>query len=242
MLYKNYISIKTSLVLITFLIIALSAMRVIGFFGPGYWRWFLPLGFCIMAMLPWLVLTANGRHQIGLVKSQRITDYIWAALWGAMAALICFSIGYLLFGNASDNWYVNIGNSYKTAMDTTGMSFWTLSLIFTLPAILFSPIGEEIFYRGIVQKTLEQKLSVIQSTLIECILFALIHQVHHGIIKTAVGFDYLPFSGMLWFAQMLLVAWMFAWLRAKTGSIFVPIVAHMIFNITMNSTIFLFLW
>lgn len=156
--------------------------------------------------------------------------------------MFCFVLGLILFGKTDDNWFVNIGNNYKSIMDTSWMSFWMLNLIFTVPAILFSPIGEEIFYRGVVQKTFEQKFSVTTSTIIECSLFAVIHLAHHGIIKTANGLAFLPLSGVLWMIQMFLVAFMFAWLRNKTGSIFTAILAHMVFNLVMNLTIFLFLW
>lgn len=117
-----------------------------------------------------------------------------------------------------------------------------LTLVFTTPAILLSPIGEEIFYRGLAQETLEQKFSVRVSTVMECSLFALVHQVHHGIINTADGLTFLPLSGTLWFILMFFVAWIFAWLRKRSGSIFISILAHMVFNLIMNITIFLFLW
>jgi hypothetical protein len=41
---------------------------------------------------------------------------------------------------------------------------------------------------------------------------------------------------------MFFVAFLFATLRALSGSIFVAIVAHSVFNLTMNLTIFTFLW
>jgi uncharacterized protein len=52
----------------------------------------------------------------------------------------------------------------------------------------------------------------------------------------------LPVSGALWFVLMFLVAWMFAWLRTSSGSIYIGILSHMVFNIAMNTCIFLFLW
>lgn len=242
MLYRRFISIKASIALVMLLMVIFSIMRAIGLFGPGSLRWLLPLGFCIMAILPWVMLTPDGRRDIGIARASSPIAYLHASVASVVASLMCFLLGYLLFGETIDNWYVNIGNSYKQVMDTSGMSFWLLSLIFTLPAIIFSPIGEEIFFRGQLQKTLEQVCNAKTSTMIECLLFALVHQLHHGIIQTATGFTYLPIPAALWFAQMFLVAWMFAWLRARTGSIFPAIVAHMVFNLTMNSVIFLFLW
>lgn len=242
MLYKKFITPVSSLFVIALLVVGLSTMRVIGALGPSSLRWLMPLGFCVMAILPWVLLTREGRREIGLQKPKYSSSWLLAIIAGVSAALSCFALGYLLFGTAVDNWFVNIGNSYKAMMDTSAMSFWMLSLLFTIPAIMFSPIGEEIFYRGQLQKTLEQKFSVRASTVIECTLFALVHQVHHGIIKTATGLTYLPVSGAIWFVLMFLVAWMFAVLRSQSGSIFVAIIAHVVFNITMNTTIFLFLW
>jgi len=242
MLYRSSLSPLMSMVLIALLAVLFWAMRATGFFGPASLGWLLPLGFCIMAILPWVLLTAHGRRQIGLQKPINPMFYLIAILCGIGAAVVCFLLGYLLFGHTIDNWFVSVGNNYKSRMDTSGMSFWILTLIFTLPAVLFSPIGEEIFFRGMLQKTLEQKWKVVTSTIIECGLFSVIHLIHHGILKTAAGFSLLPVSGVLWVMQMFFVALMFAWLRMKSGSIFIAIVAHMVFNITMNSTIFLFLW
>lgn len=242
MLYKKVFTPVASLILVTVLVLVFSAMRATGALGSSNLRWLLPLGFCIMTILPWLLLTREGRASIGFKRPARGSNYLLAITCGFGAAFLCFVFGLLLFGHGLDNWYVNIGNSYKSMMDTSGMSFLMLNLIFTVPAILFSPIGEEIFYRGVLQKTLEQKLSVTGSTIIECSLFALVHLVHHGIIKTASGLDFLPVSGPVWMVQMFLVAWMFSWIREKSGSIYMAILAHMVFNLTMNFTIFLFLW
>lgn len=242
MLYKKLFTPLSSLIFISLLVLVFSCMRAVGALGPSHLRWLLPLGFCLMAILPWLLLTAEGRRQIGLRKPNNKAAYLLAIAFGAASAFLCFILGILLFGKTGDNWFVNIGNNYKAMMDTSWMSFWMLSLVFTIPAIIFSPIGEEIFYRGVVQKTFEQKFSVLTSVIIECLLFAVIHLVHHGIIKTTNGLIFLPLSGTLWMIQMFFVAFMFAWLRSKTGSIFTAIVAHIVFNLTMNCIIFLFLW
>lgn len=242
MLYRKYITPTTSILLIVFLAIVFSVMRATGALGPSNLRWLLPLGFCLMALLPWILLTADGRKQIGLKKADKNSAYLLAIACGALASAACFLLGYVIYGHSVENWYVNIGNSYKAIMDTSAMSFVMLNLIFTIPAILFSPIGEEIFFRGMLQKTMEQKLSVVSSTIIECGFFAFVHLCHHGILKTAGGLVFMPIPATLWVIQMFLVAFMFSWLRAKSGSIFVAIVAHSVFNLTMNLLIFAFLW
>ncbi len=242
MLYKYRINVTVSIIIILALAIVFSVMRAMGTLGPSSFRWMLPLSFCIMAILPLILLTKNGRNEIGLLKPFKNSHYFLGIAIGVAAAFFCFLSGVTIFGKGVENWFVNIGNSYKSIMDTTGMSFLTLNLIFTIPAIIFSPIGEEIFFRGILQKTLEQKHSVITSTIAECILFSLVHLCHHGIIKISTGLVFLPLSASLWVIQMFCVAFMFSWLRLKTGSIYVSIASHAAFNITMNFLIFIFLW
>ena len=242
MLYKKILTPKISIAMILLFALAFSAMRAVGMLGPATLRWLLPLGFCVMAVLPWLLLTAQGRRAIGFRRASRASQYLQGAVCGMAAALVVFGVGYLLFGTTEDNWYVSISHYYKRTMDTSAMSFWLLHAIFTIPAIIFSPIGEEIFFRGLLPKTLEQKLPAATSTAIECTLFGLVHLVHHGIFMAATGLYFLPLSGAIWVAQMILVALMFAWLRHKTGSLLVSILAHSVFNLTMNMTIFLFLW
>lgn len=242
MLFRGNLKPGLSILLVLTLALTFWVLRGIGVLGPSHLRWLLPLSFSVMVILPWILLTASGRRQIGLRKPIQGHWYLKGAAMGAAAAFGCFLTGFLLFGHTEDNWYITIGNNFKNIMDTSAMSFLMLNLMFTLPAIMFSPFGEEIFYRGVVQETLQQKISMSTSTLIECSLFGLAHLVHHGLVMTATGLEFLWISGPLWMLQMILVSWMFAWLRMKSGSLLVPIVSHVVFNLTMNQTIFLLLW
>lgn len=117
-----------------------------------------------------------------------------------------------------------------------------LHLTFTIVACLFSPIGEEIFFRGFLQKVLEDRHGRTRATLMEASLFALVHLCHHGILLGAAGFQLLPVSGALWVAQMFLLSLLFAWLRRGSDSILPAILAHAAFNAAMNGWIFARLW
>lgn len=108
--------------------------------------------------------------------------------------------------------------------------------------MLFSPIGEEIFFRGVLQRALEQRLSVKSSTAIECAAFGLVHLCHHGLSAGASGITFRPISGAMWATLMFLVALMFAALRKRSGSLFPAIAAHVSFNVVMNIVIFSLLW
>ena len=152
------------------------------------------------------------------------------------------ALGTALFGSGPDNWFVSIANGYRRMMDTTGWDATRLHLVFTIPAILFSPIGEEIFFRGYLQYTLERRFSARASTIAECAAFAVIHLCHHGLFLSAAGLSLRPTSGAIWMLLMFTTALMFAWLRKRTGSLLPAIVSHAVFNFVMNFTIFGYLW
>jgi membrane protease YdiL (CAAX protease family) len=224
------------------LAVAFAAMRAAGVLGPRGLRFLLPLGFTLMALAPFLLLDAAARREAGLRWAATPRSWLVAAVAGSAASLACFALGYAVFGTSGDNWFVTIANNYRQTMDTTGWPVARLHLVFTIPALIFSPIGEEIFFRGYLQYALEQRFGVRASTTTECAAFGLVHVCHHGLLLTAAGFALRPLSGPLWVTLMFCAALLFAYLRKRSGSVVPAIVAHACFNLVMNLTIFGFLW
>jgi membrane protease YdiL (CAAX protease family) len=224
-------------------VVASSAGRAAASFGPASWRALFVLVFVTMAALPWIVLSREGRRQIGL---QRPRSALWPLLGlvlGALAATFCYLFGAALYGAGLEHWFVSVARNYQV-QPTAGWSLLRLHLTFTTVACLFSPIGEEIFYRGFLQKVLEDRHGARRATLMEASLFALVHLCHHGILATGSGSGYqlLPLSGALWVAQMFALSLLFAWLRRRGDSILPAIAAHAAFNAAMNGWIFSRLW
>lgn len=241
-IWSRRIAPRRALAVVLGLAVLFAGMRFVGMLGPAATRWMLPLGFVLMAAAPWMLLSREGRRQIGLRPAVSFSQYPPAMLGGVAAALACFALGLMLFGVGGDNWFISVASNYRSTMDTSGFSTAQLYLIFTLPALLFSPIGEEIFFRGMLQRSLEERLSVNASTSIECAAFGVVHLCHHGLAFGAAGVAIRPLSGALWVVLMFLVALMFAVIRRRSGSLFPAMAAHAAFNATMNSVIFTFLW
>ena len=240
-LLKN-IWIKKGLDLITLGILAgllFAAVRAVGMIGPPSYRVILPIGFIVMMLMPLIFLDKQARKKIGFTKSISPGYYWYAIAAGALMALICYGAGLWLFGLSPNNWYVSIKNSYYNSMNTAGVPLAMVFMIFTIPAILFSPAGEEIFFRGFLQEALSQKFSYQKAMIIDSLFFALIHLFHHGFVKDAGGLiHFYPLSGFIWMILMFCTAIVFAWLKKKSGSLYPAITAHAIFNIVMNLTIF----
>jgi membrane protease YdiL (CAAX protease family) len=232
---------STALPLMLALAAVFGAMRFAGMLGAHPQRWMLPLSFMMMMAAPWLLLNAQGRRQIGMTRARWSCCAIALPL-GALAALICFGLGMLLFGTSGDNWFVTIAASYRATMDTSHFSLVQSYLIFTIPALLFSPIGEELFFRGMLQRAFEDRCGVRLGTVIECALFGVIHLCHHGLVLDAAGLALRPLSGVLWMLSMFAVALLFAALRRRSGSLLPAMAAHAAFNAMMNLVIFGYLW
>lgn len=224
------------------LAVLFAATRVVGVLGPNTLRWLLPLGFTLMALTPFLLLDVAGRRAAGLTWRAPPRMFSVAIVTGGAAAFTCFALGYALFGTGIDNWFVTIAHSYSRMIDTTGWSAVRLHLFFTLPAMIFSPVGEEIFFRGYLQYAFERRFSARVSTVAECAAFGVVHVCHHGLLLAAGGIAFLPVSGPLWMLLMFGVALLFAYLRKTSGSLLPAIAAHATFNLVMNLTIFGFLW
>jgi membrane protease YdiL (CAAX protease family) len=228
--------------LVVALAVVFAGMRVVGVLGPPKWRFLLPFSFVLMAATPWLVLDKCERAESGLVGSTRTASYPLALAFGALAAVACFLLGVVLFGTSEDNWFISVASSYRRAVNTAGISTLMLYLTFTLPAVLFSPLGEEIFFRGLLQRALEMRLSVKASTACECVAFGLVHLCHHGLYWNQAGLRVHLVSGALWVLLMTAVAWGFATIRKTSGSVAPAIAAHAAFNVAMNATVFSALW
>lgn len=241
-IWRPWLTADRALLLVLSFTLLFAAMRGAGMLGPAALRWLLPASFVAMTLLPWLLLTPDGRRQIGLRRPASWRMLLPAMLAGACAALACGALGVVLFGHSADNWFMTVAASYRRMMDTSTFSIVMLHLVFTVPALLFSPIGEEIFFRGMLQRTLEQRFTARISTVLECAAFGLVHLFHHGLVLGATGWSIRPVSGALWVLSMFMTAALFATIRQRSGSLVPAMAAHAAFNAAMNGVIFAFLW
>ena len=225
-----------------FFAIIFAVIRGAGMLGHQSARPLIPLGFVMMMILPFVFLRVEGRRQIGLTSTKTPVNYITAILYGVGAASLCFVLGVFFFDKTPDNWFITIRNYYITQIPgSLDMPLQKFFIAATLPALIFSPFGEEIFFRGFLQEAFQTRFSTRSSMIIESAIFGLVHLFHHGLVRTNEGVNFLPFSGMLWVALMFFTACGFALLRKKSGSIYPSIAAHAVFNLVMNIFIFCFL-
>jgi membrane protease YdiL (CAAX protease family) len=104
--------------------------------------------------------------------------------------------------------------------------------------MLFSPIGEELLYRGVAHESLALRLGNRGAALVDAGAFAVTHLAHFGIVFIAGTWSFLPLPALLWVTAMFLSSLVFYLFRSLTGSILGSVVSHAAFNLTMNYVIF----
>jgi membrane protease YdiL (CAAX protease family) len=195
--------------------------------------------FVAMLALPFLVLTRAGRQAIGL----RWPRHWWGLLLGAAVGIgSCTALFYLTtfcFGFGEGNSFAYIAKSYGNLPAVLNeQTRWVYFLIYSSMSMLFSPIGEELFYRGLVHACFSPRLGHSRATALDGAAFALVHLAHFGLVHTAQGWQLLPGPTLVWVLGLFSTCWLFSIARAKSGSVLGAMVAHSLFNLTMNYFIF----
>ncbi|MEQ1586229.1 MAG: CPBP family intramembrane glutamic endopeptidase [Cyclobacteriaceae bacterium] len=231
---RSYFLVVSLLFLLFFIL-----CRGYGMLGGPLLKVLLPLGFLIMIIVPFLFLPRQDLAKIGIKRATTISHYFVAFVAGILAAAACHYLGTFFFGVTPDNWYVSIQNFYiSNPAYSEEIPRLQLFVIFTVPALLFSPIGEELFFRGFFQECLRLNFQDRLSVFIECGCFGLIHLFHHGLVGSGGLITFYPISGILWVILMSLTAYLFLLIRRYTGSIYPAMVSHAGFNLSMNWFIF----
>ena len=198
--------------------------------GQNQW---VSIIFTIMIFTPLIFLTKAGRRALGIRKSSRPLWLLWGFLLGCGMCLFLFVFTRLIYGSEPANPFV-----YIASVTTTGDSSMLYFLIYLAVTMTFSPIGEELFYRGVIHQAFKVELGDRKAAVIDSVAFALTHLAHFGIIYVAGGWRFLPFPAMMWVIAMFLTCLVFNRVRKESGSILGAILTHAGFNFGMGFLIF----
>jgi hypothetical protein len=192
-----------------------------------------------MWITPWIFLTKEGRRNIGIRKPTNYRWLLYSFLVGAAFCVIVFIVGILLFNHTYSNWFVYISKSYQSiGIISTASQRLTYFLIYSLVGMTFSPIGEELFYRGIVHGSFVEEFGEQKASIIDSMAFALTHLAHFGLIYMSGNWHFLFIPAILWVIFMFITSRIFFTCKQKTGSIYGAIISHAAFNLTMMYVIF----
>lgn len=197
------------------------------------------LVFVAMAVLPWILLTRDGRRRIGLTRPRNALALLPALVAGAAACLAVVGVVTLLWGTTLQNPFAYIATTYSNIPANPSEQDLLISFaIYAAIGMLVSPIGEELLYRGLAHEAIASGWGDRRAALIDAGAFAVTHLAHFGVIYVAGAWAFLPLPALVWVAAMFAVSLLFFAFRRFTGSLLGAIVAHAGFNLAMTAAIF----
>jgi uncharacterized protein len=192
----------------------------------------------VSALAPFIFLTKYGLKQIGITWSQSSKWLIIAFSAGIFFSIVLYGIGDLLYGDSYSNWYKYIGKSYNIPAYISSKDRNTYFIIFASTGMIFSPIGEELFFRGIVQSSFSKSIGELKASVIDSSAFAITHISHFGLVYVMNQWKLLTVPALIWVLSMFAVSFLFIYFREKTDSILGAIICHAGFNLGMTYCIF----
>jgi hypothetical protein len=192
----------------------------------------------ISAIMPFVFLSKYGRKKIGITKPQSYKWLFIALVCGLAASVFLYFLGYALYQNSYENWYQYIGKSYKIPAAISQQDKNIFFAIIAIPGMIFSPVGEELFFRGIVHSSFAKSVSETKASIVDSSAFALTHISHFGLVFINDKWDFFVVPTILWVISMFVVSMLFFAFRKLSGSIVGAMVCHSAFNVGMIFCIF----
>ncbi|AZQ64766.1 CPBP family intramembrane metalloprotease [Flammeovirga pectinis] len=192
----------------------------------------------LSGLIPFVFLNKSGLKEIGVCTPNKYYKLLFCLIIGILFSYILYLIGINLFGVTYENWYVYIRESYNIPNIISIDDKMTLFIIMSITGMIFSPLGEELFFRGLVHTGLSNSLGNRFATVIDSLSFALVHISHFGILYINDSWKFYPMPTIIWVISMFIVSLLFIKMKNWTHSIWGAVVGHAGFNLGMIYAIF----
>ena len=192
----------------------------------------------LSAIAPFIFLTKYGRKEIGLTRPEKYRWLFIAFISGLVFSFLLHFLGQYFYGNTYENWYNYIGRSYKIPAGINFQDKKVLFIIMAVTGMTFSPVGEELFFRGIVHAGFAKSIGENKASLVDSAAFALTHISHFGLVFISNQWNFLTVPTLIWVSSMFVVSLLFFVCKIYCGSILGAIICHAAFNLGMIYCIF----
>ena len=186
----------------------------------------------VSAVAPFIFLTKFGRKEIGLKKPEKYYWLLIAFVIGLVFSLLLYYLGQGLYGNSYENWYTYIGKSYKIPPHITPQAKNIMFVIMAVTGMTFSPVGEELFFRGIVHSSFARSIGESKASLVDSAAFALTHISHFGLVFISNQWSFFPMPAFIWVIAMFLVSLLF-FVCKKYSWLLIAFVLGLVFSLLL---------
>jgi len=192
----------------------------------------------LSALVPFIFLNKKGRKSIGIRGTSKIGTLLLAFILGIAFSLLLYFVGKELYGSSYQNWYEYIGKSYQIPEGIAGKNKLIMFSVMAVTGMIFSPIGEELYFRGIVHGSFAKSFGEQKASIVDSSTFALTHVAHFGLVFVNDLWSFYPIPTLIWVCGMFMVSLIFFWAKKRAKSLLGAIVCHAGFNLGMIYSIF----
>jgi hypothetical protein len=220
----------------------LAAARFGAAFGPPPWRILFLVHVLAMWALPWIFLNAQGRGEIGLCRpAKTFLALTLSAIAGSIAGWLCFALGHATPHDSPANLLASVRHGLQLEQMRAALPLSVILVAIGVPAVILTPVGEEILFRGIMQQALAQRFNRTAATLVQGVAFGIVHLQLVALWRDAGGFHFRWLAGAATVGGCVLLAALFTACRTRSGSLYASMAAHAACNLTMlGAVIFLY--
>lgn len=146
-------------------------------------HYYLIQGFLQFLFILIFIYFSNGRKWSGVIIRTQSKWYLIAFF---------LAVAFVIFQDPLNRLYVmDFSGNFISDYNFDGIS--NLTNLNVLSMVLFIPIGEELFFRGYLQRNLHEKVNPITAIIVSSILFASIHSPYLGLIFPDMGLTWHQF-------------------------------------------------
>ncbi len=202
----------------------------------GYGKVFII--FLVMWFAPFILLTKQGRRNIGIKRPSKYIHLLYSFLIGVAACTLIFVLFKVLYASTLSNAFAYISRVGISAANISNSDRLIYFIIAVIPSMIFSPIGEEFLYRGVIHGSFVSKFGESKASIFDSLAFALTHLAHFGIVYTGEAWTFLLLPSLLWVGAMFAVSQLFFRCKVMSQSIFGAVLSHSGYNFAMMYFIF----
>jgi membrane protease YdiL (CAAX protease family) len=180
-------------------------------------------GMMLYALAALVFVRKRAWKEIRIRKPTSPIYILWGSLLTVLFILVSYTIHYYTVGFSSSNFMALMAKQQIGFGVITKYNAWQYFPIAAIGLCTVSPLTEEVFFRGLLMKSFENKFSALSANLLQAFLFSFIHLAYFWLIEFNLGIiipTFLSMPGGI----------LFGWIVQKTDSLLSSIILHVVHN------------
>lgn len=187
--------------------------------------WVNAVGFSAYIIIPLICTKRSTWNELGLSKPQKWIPVFIGIIACGVILLFSYLASSAFAGITTGNFYTVVSMNHIQSFNIQANNHWKSFLLSSLTLCLFSPLTEELYFRGFLLKSFEKRFGFRCANIVQALFFGLIHIAYCWIVVVDVS--------IIWnvVPSITLIGLVYGWVRNKTKSILPAMATHLVANL-----------